>query len=89
VSGDEETTVSDLFNEYQMRHLEGRREQLLAEARQERLKAEVVKAARQQKQSRPVIAQPPNLLMRLRAVLRSEPRQPMVQDCTQLESTTP
>lgn len=82
--------MSDLFNEYQMRHhFEGRREQLLAEAQQERLKAEVVKAARQQKQSRPVIIRLPSLLMRLRSVLRSEPRQSMVQDCTPLESTTP
>lgn len=82
--------MSDHFNDYQLRHhIEGRRQQLMEEARQQRLKAEVVKAARQQKQTKPVIAQLPNLLTRLRAALRIESHQPMVQDCTALESTIP
>jgi hypothetical protein len=79
--------VSDHFNEYHLQHhFEGRRRQLVEEAQQERLKAEVVKAARQQKQSRPAMIRLPNLLMRLRTVLRTESPQPKR---APLESTTP
>lgn len=80
--------MSDHFNEYHLQHhFEGRREQLMAEAQQERLKAEVIKAARQQKQSRPAVVRLPNLLLWARGLLRIESPQPMMQDC--LESTTP
>ena len=79
--------MSDHFNDYHLQHhFEGRREQLMAEAQQQRLKAEVVRAARQQKQSRPAVIRLPNLLMRLRTVLRTESPQPKR---TPLESTIP
>lgn len=80
--------MSDHFNEYQLRqHFEGRREQLMTEAKEARLKAEVVRAARQQAQlSRPV-TQVPNLLLRLRAMLRIEA--PVMPECPPLESTAP
>jgi hypothetical protein len=82
--------VSEYFNEYQLQHhSEGRRKQLLEEARQERLKAEMVHAARQQRQMRPLVLRLPNLFMRLRTALRIESPRPIVQDCPPLESSTP
>ncbi len=82
--------MSDHFNEYHLQHhFEGRRNHLMEEAHHERLKNEMMKAARQQQPMRPVVLRVPNLFMRLRAALRIEAPRPIVRDCTSLESTTP
>jgi hypothetical protein len=82
--------MSDHFSEYHLQHhLNGRRSQLMQEARQERLKAELVHTARQQAQYHPDRLRIPNLLNGLRAALRLGTPRPITQECKPLEPTTP
>lgn len=82
--------MSDHFSEYHLQHhLNGRRSQLMEEARQERLRADLVHTARQQAQARPGRLRIVNLLNGLRAALRLGTPRPIMQDCKPLEPTIP
>lgn len=81
--------MSEQFNEYYLReHLKARRNRLMDEARQERLKNEVLAAARQQKQPRRISS---GFLAGLWNILRaavqpSSQRSTLRRDRTSLES---
>jgi hypothetical protein len=79
--------VSDHYDEYRLQHhFEGRRRQLMEEARQARLKAEILRQARQPARARRLFL---SLFVRLRAALRMRVSRPIVPDRTTLESTVP
>lgn len=78
--------MSEHLNEhYMLNHYETRRKHLMAEAQQARLKAEILSAARQQRQVFAGIRLP-NIPEIIRAVFTPRPAQPAVPDCAELET---
>jgi hypothetical protein len=74
---------------YLLKHFEVQQARLVDEARRERLKAEVLAAARRQRPSRRAFRLPAlNLLGMLRATLQTGKTQPEFRDCAGLESSS-
>ncbi len=79
--------MSEHMNEhYMLNHYETRRKKLMAEAQQARLKAEVLAAARQQKQRHHQPIRLPNVGQLFRALFQARPVQPPLPDCPELET---
>jgi hypothetical protein len=79
--------MGEYFNEYQIQYyVRDRQKQLLEEARQFRLKAQVLAGARNQRQLQPPILRirMPNLLAALRAGLQNVKLQSAVRHCARL-----